>query len=89
MCMDIYKSFVSGILVWITVWVILGDTAAPGGQLFTLTILTIAAHFGGWFLVKVTTLPALIGMLLTGIILKNAGCINFDEDYKSVCGYIR
>lgn len=67
----------------------MGDTAAPGGQLFMLAVLTIAAHLGGWLMVKVTTLPGLIGMLFVGIIMKNVGFVNFDETYLHVCSYIR
>ncbi|XP_048484466.1 sodium/hydrogen exchanger 9B2 isoform X3 [Plutella xylostella] len=78
-----------GILVWMTVWVILGDTAAPGGQLFTLAALTIAAYFGGWLVLKITTLPGLIGMLFVGILLKNVGFVNFDTSYQHVTSYIR
>ncbi|XP_073941623.1 sodium/hydrogen exchanger 9B1-like isoform X2 [Choristoneura fumiferana] len=81
--------FIIGILVWVGVWIIMGDTAAPGGQLFMLAVLTIAAHFGGWLMVKITTLPALIGMLIVGIVMKNVGFVNFDEDYMKVCSFIR
>ncbi|XP_063838819.1 sodium/hydrogen exchanger 9B2-like isoform X5 [Ostrinia nubilalis] len=81
--------FIIGILVWLIVWIVMGDTVAPGGQLFTLAVLTIAAHFGGWLMLKVTTLPALIGMLIVGIILKNVGFVNFDKDYMKVCSIIR
>ncbi|XP_047515460.1 sodium/hydrogen exchanger 9B2-like isoform X1 [Pieris napi] len=78
-----------GILVWLIVWMVLGDTAAPGGQLFMLASLTIAANIGGWLMVKLTTLPALIGMLFTGVLLKNIGFVNFDSEYLHVCSYIR
>lgn len=78
-----------GILVWVTIWIIMGDTAAPGGQLFMLSILTIVAYFGGILLMKITTLPALIGMLFIGIIMKNIGFVEFDEDYQHVTSYIR
>ncbi|XP_046961854.1 sodium/hydrogen exchanger 9B2-like isoform X2 [Vanessa cardui] len=78
-----------GIMVWVLVWIVLGDTAAPGGQLFMLAVLTIAAHFGGWLIMKVTTLPPLIGMLIVGIIMKNIGFVNFDDDYQHVASYIR
>ncbi|XP_045535519.1 sodium/hydrogen exchanger 9B2 isoform X2 [Papilio machaon] len=81
--------FLIGILAWVIIWIVMGETAAPGGQLFTLAALTIAAYFGGWLMVKVTTLPALIGMLIVGIILKNVGFVNFDENYEHVCSYIR
>ncbi|XP_062524176.1 sodium/hydrogen exchanger 9B2 isoform X2 [Bombyx mori] len=78
-----------GIMVWITIWIVMGETAAPGGQLFTLAVLTIAAYFGGWVMMKVTTLPALIGMLFVGLLLKNIGFVNFGESYQHVASYIR
>ncbi|XP_072936443.1 sodium/hydrogen exchanger 9B2-like isoform X2 [Epargyreus clarus] len=81
--------FLIGLLVWVIVWIVLGDTAAPGGQLFMLAGLTIAANFGGWLILKITTLPQLIGMLIVGIIMKNIGFVNFDESYQHVCSYIR
>ncbi|XP_031763854.2 sodium/hydrogen exchanger 9B2-like isoform X1 [Galleria mellonella] len=81
--------FIIGILVWLIVWIVMGNTVAPGGQLFMLVVLTIAAHFGGWLMVKITTLPALIGMLIVGIVMKNIGFVNFDTDYLHVCSYIR
>ncbi|XP_013133881.1 PREDICTED: mitochondrial sodium/hydrogen exchanger 9B2 isoform X2 [Papilio polytes] len=81
--------FLIGILVWVIIWIVMGETAAPGGQLFTLAVLTIAAYFGGWVMVKVTTLPALIGMLIVGIVMKNIGFVNFNESYEHVCSYIR
>ncbi|KAL4704048.1 hypothetical protein ACJJTC_001970 [Scirpophaga incertulas] len=81
--------FIIGILTWMIVWIIMGDTVAPGGQLFTLAVLTIAAYFGGWLMLKITTLPQLIGMLIVGLILKNVGFVNFDEKYMKVCSYIR
>lgn len=67
----------------------MGDPAAPGGQLFKLAALTLAAHLAGVFVLKVTTLPGLIGMLLMGILLKNVGFVNFDSDYQHVVAYIR
>lgn len=78
-----------GLLVWLILWIVMGHTAAPGGQLFTLAILTIAAYFGGWLMMKITTLPALIGMLFMGIILKNIGLISFDAEFQRVSSYIR
>ncbi|XP_034825151.1 sodium/hydrogen exchanger 9B2-like isoform X2 [Maniola hyperantus] len=78
-----------GIMSWVIVWIVLGDTAAPGGQLFMFAVLTITAYFGGWLMVKVTTLPALIGMLIVGIIMKNIGFVDFDPHYQRVASYIR
>lgn len=58
-----------GVLIWVPAYVIMGETAAPGGQVFGLVVLTVAANFGG-FLVSLTTLPRLIGMLFTGILFQ-------------------
>lgn len=55
-------------------------TAAPGGELFIIALLALAAHFGGILMVKITTLPALIGMLLVGILMQNVGWVNLPED---------
>lgn len=59
----------AGVLCWVTAFVIIGETAAPGGKLFGLVVLTVAANFGGW-LISLTTLPRLIGMLLVGILFQ-------------------
>lgn len=58
-----------GVLLWITAYVIIGDSAAPGGQLFGLVVLAVAANFGG-YIISLTTLPRLIGMLLVGILFQ-------------------
>lgn len=79
----------SGLLFWLTLWLVMGIPAGPGGQLFTLAILTLAAHLGGWALQKTTTLPALIGMLIMGVIMKNVGFVHFDKDYQHVVSHIR
>lgn len=79
---------VLGVLVWATVYAIIGDTAAPGGQLFSLVTLTVAANFGGW-LVGLTTLPRLIGMLFTGILMQNIGAVNIDGEFQQVTGHLR
>lgn len=58
-----------GLLVWITAYVLIGESAAPGGKLFSLVVLAVVANFGGW-LISLTTLPRLIGMLLVGILFR-------------------
>ncbi|XP_066583918.1 uncharacterized protein [Prorops nasuta] len=80
--------FLLGFLVWGVVYSIIGKDAAPGGSLFSLAALFIAAHFGGW-LFSLTTLPALIGMLLTGIILQNVGLVHIEGSYITVVGNLR
>lgn len=77
-----------GVLLWITAFVIIGDSAAPGGQLFGLVVLTVAANFGG-YLVSLTTLPRLIGMLMVGILFQNVGWVDLDGDFTRVTGHLR
>lgn len=77
-----------GFLLWGIVYSIIGNDAAPGGPLFGLATLCIAAHFGGW-LMTLTTLPALIGMLITGIILQNTGLVRIDDSYDIVISNLR
>lgn len=69
-------------------YVLVGETAAPGGQLFGLVVLIVAANFGG-FLMSLTTLPRLIGMLATGILMQNLHIVNIGSELSSVTGYIR
>lgn len=64
----LYNLF-SGIIAWLVLYVIVGRSAAPGGHLFGLVVLIVASNFGG-FLMSLTSLPRLIGMLITGILLQ-------------------
>ncbi|XP_015610282.1 sodium/hydrogen exchanger 9B2 [Cephus cinctus] len=80
--------FLLGLLLWGVTYSIIGDDVAPGGPLFSLATLSIAAHFGGW-LFSLTTLPALIGMLLTGLILQNTGLISIEGNYSVVVSNLR
>ncbi|KAJ8686521.1 hypothetical protein QAD02_022315 [Eretmocerus hayati] len=77
-----------GLLTWGVVYSIVGDDAAPGGPLFALATLAIAAHFAGW-LASLANMPALIGMLLTGIVLQNAGVLSVDKRYAHVVADLR
>ncbi|KAL6432156.1 hypothetical protein ACFW04_006690 [Cataglyphis niger] len=80
--------FLLGLLLWGVVYSIIGNDAAPGGQLFGLAALSIAAYFGGW-LISLTTLPALIGMLITGMILQNIGLVQIEGQYTVVIANLR
>ncbi|XP_064548895.1 sodium/hydrogen exchanger 9B2-like [Drosophila montana] len=77
-----------GALLWIVSFVIIGHSAAPGGQLFDLVVLTVAANFGG-YLVSLATLPRLIGMLLVGLLFQNVGWVNLDGDFSKVTAHLR
>ncbi|XP_055714049.1 sodium/hydrogen exchanger 9B2 isoform X2 [Phlebotomus papatasi] len=77
-----------GVLIWVTAYAIIGKSAAPGGQLFGLVVLTVAANFGGW-IISLTTLPRLIGMLLTGILFQNVGWVDLEGEFSHVTAELR
>ncbi|GJQ86479.1 hypothetical protein Trydic_g10384 [Trypoxylus dichotomus] len=77
-----------GVLLWAVLYSIVGDTAAPGGHLFQLILLALCAHLGG-VLMSLTTLPALIGMLFTGIIFQNVGIVDINESFGEVTKELR
>lgn len=49
-----------------------------------MTLLVIAAYLVGWIWLKVTTLPALIGMLLTGLLFQNLKLVQMTDEYKKL-----
>ncbi|XP_076270844.1 na[+]/H[+] hydrogen antiporter 1 [Rhynchophorus ferrugineus] len=78
-----------GLLAWCILYSIVGDTAAPpNGTLFQLILLTIGAHIGGW-LMTLVTLPALIGMLFTGLLFQNVGIVDINEDFSEITKELR
>lgn len=62
----------------------MGEAVSLNSELLSLTILVIVAYLIGWIWLKVTTLPALIGMLLTGILCKNLHLVHMTDDYRKL-----
>lgn len=77
-----------GLLTWGMTYAILGEDAAPGGQLFGIAGLAILAHLAGW-LVTLVNLPALIGMLLTGVVMQNTGLVHITGNYIIFVSHLR
>lgn len=78
-----------GTFSWGVLYAIIGETAAPpDGRLFQLIFLSMFAHFGGW-LVSLTTLPALVGMLSTGLLFQNTNIININESFTKIIDELR
>ncbi|XP_025196297.1 sodium/hydrogen exchanger 9B1 isoform X1 [Melanaphis sacchari] len=75
-------------LFWGVVLVVMGSDAKPGGQLFNIAVLVVFAYLGGWVF-RMLTLPALVGMLLVGIIYKNIGLINIEGHYTELVSMLR
>ncbi|KAG5871506.1 hypothetical protein JTB14_027169 [Gonioctena quinquepunctata] len=77
-----------GVLCWCIMYAIIGKaTAPPDGILFQLILLSICAHFGGW-LMSLTTLPALIGMLFTGVLMQNVNIVNIDDSFSHLTKHL-
>nr|CAI5842093.1 unnamed protein product [Callosobruchus analis] len=73
-----------GIFSWSILYAIVGEHAAPpNGKLFQLILLSISAHFSGW-LVSLTTLPNLVGMLTVGMLFQNTNIVNIDEQFTEI-----
>lgn len=71
--------------LWATVWSIVGDDALPGGNIYGLSILLTVAALAG-FLVRIIPwlkLPSLLGMLISGFVLKNVDGINVAKNIES------
>lgn len=62
----------------------IGDAVTVNGELFSMTILVVAAYLIGWLWLKITTLPALIAILLTGIAFQNLNLVHMTNDYKKL-----
>ncbi|CAG9814942.1 unnamed protein product [Phaedon cochleariae] len=78
-----------GLLTWCILYAMIGPIVAPpSGKLFQLMVLSISAHLGGW-LISLTTLPALIGMLFTGLLLQNVNIVDIDENFAEICKELR
>lgn len=75
-------------LFWGVVLVVAGQDAKPGGQLFNIAVLVVVAYLGGW-LFRMLTLPALVGMLLVGVIFQNVGLINVEGTYQGFVSILR
>ncbi|XP_030768123.1 LOW QUALITY PROTEIN: sodium/hydrogen exchanger 9B2-like [Sitophilus oryzae] len=78
-----------GIVAWIIIYTIVGEIAAPpSGKLFQLLILVLGSKFGGW-LVSLTSLPGLIGMLFTGILMQNVNIVDIDSSFHPITRHLR
>jgi Kef-type K+ transport system membrane component KefB len=66
----------------------LGPMAGPEGELFQIGVLAVTACLIGW-LVSFIGLPSLLGMMLAGIALRNAGFVVLTGGYLEVAAALR
>lgn len=75
--------------LWATSLGMLGAVAQPpNGTIFVLIILVVFALFFGWVF-SLVNLPPLLGMLLTGIVIKNLPGMTFDSYWTPTSGILR
>ena len=75
--------------LWATCLGMLGKVAQPpNGTIFILIILVVVALFFGWIF-SLVRLPPLLGMLLTGILIKNIPGMTFDTYWTKTSSILR
>ena len=63
-------------LIWLLIYLVLGETALPGkGIYFSLIAMIVGAHLVG-FIFETIKMPALLGMLIVGIGFRNIPYVN-------------
>ncbi|KOB67217.1 hypothetical protein OBRU01_20125 [Operophtera brumata] len=72
------------LLLWGIFYSELGESIGLQGELLSMTVLVIAAYLIGWIWFRVTTLPALIGMLFTGILFQNLNLVYMTDEYRKL-----
>jgi hypothetical protein len=78
------ECFPTVLLTWGILYVEIGEPVNIQGELFSMTILVVVAYLVGWLWLKLTTLPALIGMLLTGILFQNLQLVHMTDQYRKL-----
>ena len=75
--------------LWATFFGIFGEIAKPpSGTIFILIILIVFALISGWIF-SLVRLPPLLGMLLTGIVIKNIPGVTSDQYWTQTSSALR
>ncbi|KAJ9599129.1 hypothetical protein L9F63_010397 [Diploptera punctata] len=75
-------------MIWGSVYSELGDIAGPQGQLFQIGFLGVTAYIAG-YITLLMKLPALLGMLLMGLLLRNINFVVFTGPFLHVTSTLR
>lgn len=76
------------LLFWGVMFTIFQDAVLPQSKIFELTTVVILAYIGGW-LASLIRLPPLLGMLVTGILLRNIGSFHMVGGYATAVSTLR
>lgn len=81
--------FVLILVVWTLLYALFPEDAKPpNGPLFSLVLLCVAGYASGQIL-KLIFLPPLLGMMLCGMVLANAGMFEMTGIYAQIIVKIR
>ncbi|XP_054268154.1 sodium/hydrogen exchanger 9B2-like isoform X3 [Macrosteles quadrilineatus] len=75
-------------VVWLLLVVLVGREVLPGGGLFNLLVLVLLAQLVGE-LVELLHLPAILGMLITGIAMRTANLYSVSGVYVNIVSTLR
>ena len=61
------------LLIWAALWSVIGNDLFPGGNIFSIYIVVVFSAIGGRLIESIPriTLPALLGQLIIGLMLRN------------------
>ncbi|XP_035705834.1 sodium/hydrogen exchanger 9B2 isoform X2 [Folsomia candida] len=75
---DSFMSMVTSLLVWLSVYTIVGADNLPGGIVFVIVFLEFGGRITGYF-ASLCHLPPMVGMLGLGIVIRNVPYIDFGK----------
>ena len=75
-------------MLWATAYSAFGEVAGTEGPLFKLWFLEVTAYLAG-YLVCLAKLPALLGMMLMGLLLRSVKFVEFSGSFARLTSGIR
>ncbi|XP_034252313.1 sodium/hydrogen exchanger 9B2-like [Thrips palmi] len=75
--------------LWALAYCFLGAQANVDGQLFHLVGMFVCAKLAGWMVRRLADIPALVGMLIIGVAVKNTGALELDVEYLDLIANLR
>lgn len=75
--------------LWALAYCFLGARANVDAPLFHLAAMFVLAKLAGWLVKRLADMPALIGMLVVGVAMKNAGALELDAEYLELIATLR
>lgn len=79
-CLNTFNCPFSGIILWATLWLVFQEAVMPGSSIFNLSVMVAAGYAFGHTLERYTTINAMAGMTLVGVLFKIFGNTNFIDD---------